>query len=78
MTTLPKQEAVYVHLGLSRAASTFLQTEAFPKLRGIVCFSKRDVEAGEREPAYFAPYLDRLETNFGKRPVVIFHEELTA
>jgi hypothetical protein len=157
MTTRASQEAVYVHLGLSRAASTFLQTEVFPKFRGIVCFPKRDyrhrmevlsrargkrvlfshegisrrrerlealqrdlpdchpilvlrrqdrwlasrykyqlhkrgylpfesflerfereVETGDREPAYFAPYLERLEKSFGKRPLVVLHEELIA
>jgi len=156
-TAFTEQPTIYVHLGLSRAASTFLQREVFPKFRGIVCFAKREyrhrnevlshargerflfshegisrkrerlealhrdfprcrpilvlrrqdrwlasrykyqihkrgycsfdlflerfeeeVERGEQEPACFAPYLDRLETSFGRRPLLLFHEELVA
>ena len=157
MTARTEQPTIYVHLGLSRAASTFLQQEVFPKFRGIVCFPKRDyrnrvevlsrsrgdrflfshegisrkperlealerdfphcrpilvlrrqdhwlasryryqlhkrgycpfqvflenfereVERGERESPYFAPYLQRLEKRFGRRPLLLLHEELMA
>jgi len=157
MTALGEQRTIYVHLGLSRAASTFLQQEVFPRFRGITCFPKRDyrnrieilsrsqgerflfshegisrkperlealrrdfpqcqpilvlrrqdrwlasryryqlhkrgycpfhvflehfereVESGEREAAYFAPYLQRLEKAFGRRPLLLLHEELIA
>jgi len=42
---MPRAEGkrtVFVHLGLSRAASTFLQRQVFPKFRGIVSFPKQD------------------------------------
>jgi len=55
-----------------------LHTRGYLSFESFLEGFERDVESGEREPAYRAPYLDRLETNFGKRPLVILHEELIA